>query len=398
MGCPFQPSQNYFFPSCWKWLRDKFRSYFCLTSQCTANLDAVLGCISEAVVTMNTHKKIVTFNKAAECIFGYTREEAIGKNINILMPEPCHSEHDEYVDHYFKTGERKVIGIGRQVEGKRKNGSIFSLYLCVHEISEGKDRYFIGIMRDLTLEKENEQLKENAIRINARMDARNEYITILSHELRTPLASVHGSIGLLLTEEMSSDKAKELLRIAYRNTERLRVVIQDVLDANKIQSGYLKIECQPLSLLPLIKDAITSWLPLAKTKNISIIEDFSVQEVWVVANYDRLIQVCLNFLSNAVKFSFGQTEVKVSVSVLADKVRVSVQDQGIGIPISFYSQVFTPFSQVTSEYNKPEGIGLSLYICKKIIENFNGTIDFQSEEGKGSLFFFELPLYKGTKQ
>jgi signal transduction histidine kinase len=306
------------------------------------------------------------------------------------MPEPFRSLHDGYVDHYLQTGEKRIIGIGREAIGQRKDGSMFPIDLAVSEVRVNRERFFTGIVRDITQKKDAEALKAQNISMEAASQAKNEYIAVLSHELKTPLTAIRGSLGLLLAENGGAEKSRKLLSIAYRSTERLEGMLKDVLDMEKLQVGKLSMEKGPVSLGPLVKEAMVAVRAAAEAKGITLIDAIPSVQVRVFVDYNRLLQVCLNLLTNAIKFSYPEGKVTVSLEVVQDKVRVSVEDRGVGIPKEFLPKLFLPFSRANQ---REEGTGLGLHICKKIIEQLDGKMGVTTPKGEGSVFYFELPVY-----
>ncbi|MBS3904967.1 MAG: PAS domain-containing sensor histidine kinase [Simkania sp.] len=385
MGCPFHKTKR----SLWK----KIKSLFLFTNVDTINLKAILDATIDAIITINDQKQIISFNRAAERLFGFAKEEVLGKNVNIIIPEPFHNQHDGYIDHYLKTGEKKIIGIGREVIAQTKDGSILPIDLAVSEVSLNQKRFFTGIIRDIRQKKEAEIAKQKNIRMEAEAAAKNEYISILSHELRTPLTAIQGSLGLLSAEQEFSEKTKELLSIAYRNVERLGTIVKDLLDIEKLQAGKLQLESKPIPLIPLVKEAVATFRLIANKKEIVLVDETPSIDIYVFADYTRLIQVCLNLLSNAIKFSPPGEKVAISLQALQNTVRISVEDHGPGIPESLHPKLFTPFFQIVQDNTRPEGVGLGLYTCKKIIAQFGGQIGFTANTGSGTIFYFELPIY-----
>jgi signal transduction histidine kinase len=213
--------------------------------------------------------------------------------------------------------------------------------------------------------------------------------------LRTPITSIRGSLGLIAAGATGSlgDKTKNLIDIALRNSDRLAHLINDLLDMEKIESGKARFEIKRHSLLALIEQAIEA--------NCAYAESFGVRfelaaprtdaEVWV--DPYRLLQVMTNLLSNAAKFSPRDAAVEITVSTHDDKVRVAIHDNGPGIPEEFRARIFDKFSQAdSSDARSKGGTGLGLSICKAIVENMNGRIAYDTELGKGSTFYFELPI------
>lgn len=385
MDCPFTSRKTSSF-----WC--KLKNFFFFDRVNTSNIKGILDTTIDAIIAINEQKQIIAFNRAAEHIFGYSKDEVFGRNVNMLMPEPFYSQHDSYVDHYLQTGEKRIIGIGREVVAKRKDGSTFPIDLAVTEMVVSARRMFTGIIRDITQKKEAEELKQKNIRMQAEAEAKSEYISILSHELKTPLTAIQGSLGLLLQEKCLAQKSQELLSIAYRNTERLGNIIKAVLDIEKFQEGKIQIDLKNTALVALLKETIATSQFIAEKNDVKLVDQLPLDDVHVLVDDNRLIQVCLNLLSNAIKFSPPGGTVVVSMRTSPGKVCVFVKDSGCGIPEEFHTKMFTPFSQAVGGNRKTEGVGLGLHICKKIIDLFGGSIGFTTEEGKGTTMYFELPL------
>lgn len=333
------------------------------------------------------HKGIIQeFNSAAEVIFGYYNDEVLGQNIKMLMPEPYHSEHDGYLTNYFETGKAKIIGLGREVEGRRKDGSVFPLDLAVGEVRLGGVRMFSGIVRDITERKYIDKMK-------------SEFISTVSHELRTPLTSIRGSLGLISGGAVGEipEQATEMLQIANNNTERLLLLINDILDIQKIESGEMAFRFQKLALMPFLQQAVQDNAAYAADYGVEFVIFKEVEDARVFADKDRLMQAMANLLSNAAKFSPEGEKVEISVARHhGDCLRISVTDHGPGIPEDFQPKLFNQFTQSdSSDARQQGGTGLGLSITQKLVEKHGGRIDFVTRLGIGTTFYIELPELMG---
>lgn len=192
-----------------------------------ARTKAILDTIVDGVITISDRGLIETVNPAAEKIFGYKLQELAGKNVSMLMPNPYRAEHDQYLDNYLSTGEKKIIGIGREVTGLRKNGSTFPLELAISEMEVSGQRMFTGIVRDISERKETEEKLRSAMRRVHEQQIKDEFIATVSHELRTPLTSIKASLDLIIggAIEANSDQADTLIQIAQKNSDRLLLQI-----------------------------------------------------------------------------------------------------------------------------------------------------------------------------
>ena len=338
--------------------------------------------IVDGLISINEQGIVQDFNHAAEKIFGYRAEEIIGLNVKRLMPEPYHSQHDGYLKAYHDSGEAKIIGIGREVIGKRKDGSTFPMDLAINEMWFGEQRFFSGIVRDITERKYVEKMK-------------NEFISTVSHELRTPLTSIRGSLGLLLGGIVGKlpDQAMEMLRIAGNNTTRLLMLINDILDIQKIESGKMAFHNERFALMPFLEQAVQEHTAYGEQHHVRFVITQRVNSARLLADKARLMQVMGNLLSNAAKFSPEGEQVEIAVSRKnEDFLRIAVSDVGPGIPEDAMESLFEQFTQVdSSDTRKKGGTGLGLAITKAIVENLGGEISVDSDVGKGSTFYVDLP-------
>ena len=349
-----------------------------------ARAQAIVNTAADAIIIIDERGIIERFNPASERLFGYTADAAIGRNVKILMPSPYRDEHDSYLAHYLSTGEKKIIGIGREVIGKRKDGTTFPIELVVSEVRLGDRRIFTGIIRDITERKRIERTK-------------NEFISIVSHELRTPLTSIVGSLGLIRGGVLGKlpKQAKEMIDIAHKNTDRLVRLINDMLDIEKIEAGKIELRIEPLELIPLIEQAIKENRAYGKEFGVEFAIEHAVPGVKVYADGDRLIQVVTNLLSNAAKFSPRGDTVELSVLRHDGAIRVAVSDHGPGISEEFRDRIFQKFAQAdSSDAREKGGTGLGLSICKAIVEKLGGRIGFDTETGAGTTFYFDLPEWR----
>ncbi|MBT8347844.1 MAG: PAS domain S-box protein, partial [Sulfurovum sp.] len=354
--------------------------------QSQERLQSILDNVYEGIITIDSKGIIDSFNLAAENIFGYDAKEMIGCNVKMLMPEPYFSEHDGYLANYMSGGEAKVIGIDREVEGRRKDGSIFPLYLAVTQIRNHGKPLFVGMVRDLSEQKRLEKLK-------------NEFVSTVSHELRTPLTSIRGSLGLIESGTMGKieDKLAPLVKIALNNTERLILLINDILDMEKMESGQMDFTLEYIDLNTLIHEAVEANEGFSKEHNVHLVfHDFG-ERIEVYVDKNRIQQVLANLISNAVKYSPKDDTVTLRVS-MGSQVRVEVHDNGPGIPDDFKKQIFQRFAQADSSDTKQKGgTGLGLNISKAIIEKLGGSIGFLSPLNEGTTFFFNLPVMHELK-
>lgn len=592
---------------------------------------AVIDAVIDGIITIDETGTVESLNPAAERMFGYRADEVVGRNVKMLMPEPYRAAHDGYLTAYLRTGVAKVIGIGREVIGLRKDGSSFDMELQVAEMRTDERRIFVGIVRDITDRKRSEQqmrLQASALEaaanaimiadtsgvvswvnpaftsltgytpdeiigrhtrmlksglhdtafysamwqcvgagrtwhgevINRKKDGshyieemtitpvrdgagavasyiaikqdvterrrtaealreseeryrdlfenatdlimstapdgrllyvnrawretlgydegeisgltlrnfvdweclprymrvfervlggesadkvdavfyskdgrrivvegsiscrmvdgmpsstraifrdvtqrkeiermKNEFISTVSHELRTPLTSIRGSLSLVVggVAGQLPTQAESLISIAFKNSERLVRLINDILDIEQIESGKMVFNLHPVEITPLLEHALESIRPYGEELGVRFRMERVEADAMICVDDDRLMQVIINLLANAAKFSPDGGSVDVTVSRLDGRVRVAVTDSGPGIPESFRGRVFEKFAQADSSDTRVRGgTGLGLSISKTIVEGLGGRIGFESEAGRGATFYFDFPEWR----
>ena len=342
---------------------------------------AILDNMVDGLITINERGIIDSFNPAAERIFGYSADEVLGQNIKILMPNPHREKHDEYIRNYQATGVARIIGIGREVEGQREDGSLFPMDLSISEVSRHGRSMYVGMVRDITERKRVERMK-------------GEFVSTVSHELRTPLTAISGSLGLIVGGKLGDlpAQAKSMVDIAHNNSLRLSHLINDLLDIEKLSAGKMQFEMQEQPLMPLVAQAIEANRGYGAGRQVEMAFIGEPVEAEVRVDSQRLMQVLSNLMSNAVKYSPDNGTVEVTAELRPHAVRVTVTDHGSGIPEEFRARIFQKFAQAdSSDTRQKGGTGLGLAITRELIERMGGRIDFESVEGQGASFYFELP-------
>lgn len=477
---------------------------------------AIVDTVVDGIITIDRRGVIQTLNPATERIFGYSKAELLGRNVNVLMPEPYHGAHDGFLRHYLDTGEKRVIGIGREVQGRRKDGGLFPLELAVSEMEVEGERMFTGIVRDISVRKGAEasmaalaerlelatsaagigiwdwDIVHNALTWDRRMfalygsrpeafggayeawlqgvhpddrahcdaaiqralagkapydiefrvlwpngevhhikadglimrddegkavrmlgtnydvsarkqaeRAKNEFISTVSHELRTPLTSIRGALDLVLNKIGVSEpgKIQKLLEMAARNSERLTLLINDLLDLEKIEGGKLEFGFKALDLAALCRRAVEDNEGFAQKHQVRLRLEGALPTAFARGDEHRLLQVLANLISNAIKFSPAGGSVEVGLEARERAVRVGVRDHGPGIPESFRDRIFQRFAQAdSSDAREKGGTGLGLSITKAIVERHEGAVGYESWAGEGTRFYFELPALEEVRE
>lgn len=364
-----------------------------------ARLSAVIDNVVDGIITIDELGKVESFNPASENIFGYRAGEVVGQNIKMLMPEPYHSEHDGYLFHHISTGEKKVIGIGREVVGLRKDGSTFPMDLAVSPMQVNGESMFVGLVRDISARKQEEkELKLAKLAAESANRMKSEFLANMSHELRTPLNAIIG-YSELLKEEAEDDGntviIKDLNRINAAGNQLLKL-INDVLDLAKIEAGRFELVHERVSIPGLLQD-LDLVIKYQMDKNTNRFEVVCAEEVnKITTDSIRLRQILINLLSNAAKFTNAglvTLTVKLEQSSGVELLAFIISDNGIGMSLEEVGQVFTPFVQAdVSTTRRFGGTGLGLAICKDLCQLMGGSIDVRSEVGKGSTFTVRIPV------
>ncbi|TAN44107.1 MAG: PAS domain S-box protein [Nitrospirae bacterium] len=360
-----------------------------------AKLSTILNTTVEAIITINEDRIIESFNQAASKLFGYGPLEAIGRNVNMLMPEPYYSQHEMFVKNYLKTGEKKLIGIGIEAHARHKDGRVFPISLAVSEVPLADRRIFTGIIKDITERKRfEEEIKAAKEAAEAANRAKSEFLANMSHEIRTPMNAVIGLSHLALMTDLNPKQLDYLTKIEM-SAQALLGIINDILDFSKIEAGRLVIESVIFNIDDILEQAINLMSVGAKEKGLKIELSLSPDVPrLLVGDPMRLRQVLINLISNAVKFT-EQGLVLISVEAAAEGsqetiiLSFGIRDTGIGLTEEQRSSLFNMFTQADSSTTRRYGgTGLGLSISKKLVEMMGGSISVDSEYGKGSLFSF----------
>ena len=382
-------------------------------------LDVVLDNIVDGLITIDDKGTIRSYNKACTTIFGYTAAEVIGRNVRMLMPEKHATHHNEYISNYLKTGKAKIIGIGRELEGLRKDGTLFPMELSVAEVKMGHGiRYFSGIIRDISERKNIEgnlqeahlyqqqmirdlQLKEGQLlrytqdlkRSNQELD---DFAYIASHDLKEPLRGLLTQTSFLLEDyknKLDVDGLRRLHRLQYLSL-RMEKLIGDLLYFSRL--GRTDLAVQELDIGEAISEIRLMMDTFLKERNASIVVPQPLP--LVVCDKLRIVEVLRNLITNAIKYNDKPERVaeigfmNTAQAPHGPETNVFyVKDNGIGIDPEFHDAIFRIFKRLENPaVRQEEGTGSGLTFVKKIIERHNGRIWLESASGKGSTFYFTI--------
>lgn len=356
--------------------------------------DALMDAFFEAIVVMAADGKIERFNATAERMFGYKAAEIRGKDVSILMLSPDHDRHDNYVKNYLQTGDAKIIGIGREVQARRRDGSIFTVHLAVGEVGWQGQRRFVGMIRDLTDTKaaEARTLRQHQEMIKAsRLTTMGEMAAAMAHELNQPLAAItnYSSASLRMLKsgaENQEDVEKALERInaqAHRAGEIIRRL-----------RNFVRPEKTNLEVVN-IASVIDEIIPLAeldaRANNITLTVDVPPDLPEIMADQLQIQQVILNLLRNgvdAMKDSAPENRhLRMNAYCLAsDEICIDIIDQGQGVPEHVKDNLFDAFFST-----KSDGMGMGLAICQTIAKAHSGRLAFLNNPVIGTTFSISLP-------
>lgn len=348
-------------------------------------LAAILANAVDAIITIDERGIVESVNPAMETLFGYSREEVVGNNISMLMPMPDRDQHDQYLSNYLTTGEKKIIGIGREVTGRRKDGTTFPLHLAVSEIQFSDRRLFTGICRDISDQKKLVQ--------NERLAAIGQMMAGLAHESRNAFQKSHACLTNLAFDVCEMPESLELVQKVQNSLDHLNALLDEVRN----YSAPIMLEKSHCNIESIIRE---TWSQLCEanaespTPDFELTRDDSFPEKIKMDRY-RIGQVIWNLMDNA-RVACDKTEGKVSVALRFEpnpngeeegQASIEIMDNGQGIAEENLGSIFQPFFTT-----KTKGTGLGLAICHRIVEAHRGSISAANGETSGAIFTLTLPV------
>ena len=351
---------------------------------------AVLDSVHEALVISDEDGNITGFGRTAEALFGYAQADVLGRNVSMLMGGPDRHAHDGYIDRYRHTGEKRIIGIGREVHAVKADGTVFPIALSVGEATVDGRRYFTGFIRDLTAShtsRDRIQMLQDSLAHASRISAAGTMAEALAHELNQPLAAIANYLSAArdMADAVPEDLREDLRYAcdeAARQALRAGQIIRRLRDF--IARDELSMEVVPLA--EIIGDALALGAMNAREKGVTVRKPAGYSGD-VFADRVQLQQVFVNLFRNAIEAMAGAEAKELSISVTErdDKVEIAVADTGCGIPPDVQARLFQPFTTV-----KACGMGLGLSISKTIVEAHGGRLWAEPNTLRGAIFKFTL--------
>lgn len=338
---------------------------------------------NEAFVTIDKNHRVLFFNKAAEKVFGYGREEIIGHDLNVIMSPACSRNHREAVARYVKTRIPGRIGHAAEMVASRKNGETFPASISFSVTEVEKQLFFTGIVRDLT---QTQELREQVMQ-SERLAALGQMVAEITHEIKNPLMMI-GGFAQQLMRETDDEKNLKKLHIITEEIRRLERLLADLKEFYQVRT----IVSEPVDIKGLIEKVFSLVQEDCERHNIQTEVTLDERALTVSGDRGRLEQVFLNLVKNAIEAMESGGKISIQSRLSGGQVEIMVKDEGCGISEQDRDKVFAPFFTT-----KKHGTGLGLCISKRIIEDHGGSSFFlESEEGKGTTFKIRLPLYRGA--
>ncbi|NDK57472.1 PAS domain-containing sensor histidine kinase [Pontibacter fetidus] len=361
--------------------------------------NSIIKTAVDGIITIDTHGLMEMVNPAAQKLFGYAESELLGRNISMLMPEPDSSQHDGYMERYHKTGIPHIIGIGREVSGLRKDGSVFPFFLSISEVQLADRKVYTGFVHDITQQKVSEErLRRYAAELERSNRELQDFAYVSSHDLQEPLRKIQAFGDRLKTKEYDklSDQGKDYIDRMLNAASRMQNLINDLLDFSRVTSkskAFVKVK------LDTILTEVLSDLEVSIEQAGAVIERSPLPTI--EAEPTQIRQLFQNLISNAIKFRKDGVTPVVKISSRSvqlhahltstpgdEMVEICIEDNGIGFDEKYLDRIFNIFQRL--EGQKYEGSGIGLAVCRKIAVRHGGDITAHSKPGEGTQFIITL--------
>ncbi|WP_175635555.1 PAS domain-containing sensor histidine kinase [Pedobacter ghigonis] len=388
-------------------------------------LSAIIENAIDGIITIDDKGIIEHVNPAALKLFGFESQELVGRNVSVLMPQPDKAQHDTYIKNYHDTGKKRIIGIGREVIGQRKDGSTFPFRLGVSEVKFSDRKIYTGFIHDLSKLKEDEariksyteELEDkirdrtrDLVKLVAELESAKEHVNALfikekelnqlktrfvsmaSHEFRTPLSSIQLSATLIdkYTPKQDTENIEKHTGKIKNAVGNLTTILNDFLSLEKLEAGKVEVNQTWFNIVSFAEEIVEEMQLISKQDQHIIYEHQGVS-AQVYLDINLLKNSIINLISNAVKYSGENTMIQFNSILKDDELIIEIKDNGIGIPETDLHNLFEPFFRAHNTGSIP-GTGLGLNIVKRYASLMNGTVSCESAQNIGTTFLLKFPF------
>ncbi|MGH2489128.1 MAG: PAS domain-containing sensor histidine kinase, partial [Candidatus Limnocylindria bacterium] len=341
---------------------------------------------------------IVLLNHQTEVLFGYPRDDLLGRPVEVLIPARYRANHPGHRSSYFANPHTRPMGGSLELSALRRDGTEFPVEISLSPITLATGVMAVATIRDVSERRRQGVALRETQRLKEMNEFRARFINMAAHELKTPLTPIRIQSRLLstvLAKGMTPEQQRALTSLE-RNVDRLQRLVDDILDAARVQSTQLKLRRELLDATEVVSEAVESYRPVGHAVGVQL-EWSPSGPLPVQADRQRLLQVVNNLLNNAIKFTHKDGRVRVLAEASDDHVELAISDTGRGMTAEQIARLFQPFTQVHGDPETTKGTGLGLFICKGIVEEHGGQIEATSEgQGHGATFRVRLPIAPGT--
>ncbi|MFC3559180.1 PAS domain-containing sensor histidine kinase [Pedobacter jamesrossensis] len=388
-------------------------------------LSAIIENAIDGIITIDDRGIIEHVNPAALKLFGFKSKELVGKNVSVLMPQPDKERHDGYIKNYDNTGHKRIIGIGREVIGQRKDGSTFPFRLGVSEVKFSDRKIYTGFIHDLSKHKEDEariksyteELEDkirdrtrDLVKLVAELESAKEhvnelfikekelnqlktrFVSMASHEFRTPLSSIQLSATLIdkYTPKQDTENIEKHTGKIKNAVGNLTTILNDFLSLEKLEAGKVEVHPTEFNIINFAEEIVEEMQLISKQDQHIIYEHQGIS-AQVYLDLNLLKNSIINLISNAIKYSGENTMIQFNSILKDDELVIEIKDNGIGIPETDLNNLFEPFFRAHNTGSIP-GTGLGLNIVKRYVGLMNGFVSCESEQNIGTTFLLKFPF------